>query len=149
MDTLARTCIFFMDMLWRTQKSNNWWERAALSEPSIHWKQVWLTYGWQYKPCSCYSYRELKQPLAVEDHGTDTHGVPPTGYHEGRMPFPRNKTHHDLLANSHGPSNTLEGIELVHCSATGMKTALFLLDPEFTDGHPYARIWSLLWISCD
>lgn len=120
---LVLLSICYIDLLWQTQKSNNWWERAALPESNIHWKQFWLTYCWQCKPCSFCSYREPKEPLVstTKGHGTDTHGYP------HRIPWGLNAfsrgTKHILTgwANSHDPSSTLEGMALVHCSALGWK----------------------------
>ncbi|KAI3365814.1 hypothetical protein L3Q82_000716 [Scortum barcoo] len=78
------------------------------------------------------SYRD--RTALSKGPGPHTHGALPTEYHEGhgRMPSPDPQSTCGLVGQT--PINPLapcmEGIELVHCSTTRTKTALFLLNSE-------------------
>ncbi|KAI3362769.1 hypothetical protein L3Q82_001823 [Scortum barcoo] len=92
-----------------------------------------LTYCRQCEPSSCSGRTETEQPLAKAP-GPHTHGALPTEYHEGhgRMPSPDPQSTCGLVGQT--PINPqapcMESIELVQCSTTGTKTALFLLNPR-------------------
>ncbi|KAI3364832.1 hypothetical protein L3Q82_001018 [Scortum barcoo] len=96
------------------------------------------------------SYRD-RTALSKGPRTPYSHGALPTEYHEGhgRMPSPDPQSTCGLVGQT--PINPqapcMESIELVQCSTTGTKTALFLLNPrsegrlsaEFSSPVPWRR----------